>query len=80
MLKLVCPSPSSYCYHTILIVSLVVRNVTEVDLQINFDRFQCKERRCEVYNDRIYLDFKHRPSNHKSLSHGVTFKFNSKSG
>ena len=48
-----------------------------MDLKINLDRFQCKDRRLEFCNNKIDLSFKHRPSNHKRLYHGVTFNLKS---
>ena len=49
-----------------------MRNVTEAD------RFYCKERRCEVHNDRIYVGFKHRLSILNDLGGDVISAFNLK--
>ena len=35
------------------------------------DGFQCKERGCEDYNDKIYAGFKHMPSTLNNLGRGV---------
>ena len=46
--------------------------------RLNPDRFRCKERGCEAHNDRIYIDFKHKPSTLNNLGRGIISEFNLK--
>ena len=71
-----------YLSPSLLKLFLLFKFLCEMSLRWTYklspDWFQCKEQRCEAYNDRICVDFKHRPSTLNNLGRCVFLEFNLK--